>query len=109
VLVDRDPASFEAKYATLLTEPQRTELRNGLEAIRSTLIQTGTITGIELVLGQKEAVVGRVQDLTLQVGNEFVQRYYSNLLEHVENTGHRFGEGLSEPDKQALIAFVATL
>ncbi len=50
-----------------------------------------------------------MQDLTLQVGNDFVQRYYSNLLEHRENDGHRFGEALSERDKQALIAFVATL
>ena len=54
-------------------------------------------------------MVGRVQDLTLQVGNDFVQRYYSNVLEHVENAGHRFGEGLSDRDKAALIAFVATL
>ena len=61
------------------------------------------------MLDRKEAVVGRVQDLTLQVGNDFVQRYYSNLLEHQENSGHTFGETLSERDKQALIAFVATL
>ena len=54
-------------------------------------------------------MVGRVQDLTLQVGNDFVQRYYSNLLEHRENAGHRFGEALNGRDKQALIAFVATL
>ena len=54
-------------------------------------------------------MVGQVQDLTLQVGNDFVQRYYSNLLSLCENDGHRFGEGLTERDKQALIAFVATL
>ena len=61
------------------------------------------------MLDREEAVVGRVQDLTLQVGNDFVQRYYSNVLEHQENAGHRFGEGLSDDDKQALIAFLATL
>jgi hypothetical protein len=109
VLVARDPGKFDAKYATLLTEAQRADLRQGLLAIRSQLIGTATISGIELVLNREEAVVGRVQDLTLQVGNDFVQRYYSNLLEHQENTGHRFGEGLSQRDKQALIAFVATL
>ncbi len=109
VLVDRDPRSFDAKYATLLTEPQRSELRQGLLAIRAALLRTASLRGIELVLNRKEAVVGQVQDLTLQVGNDFVQRYYSNVLEHVENAGHRFGEGLSERDKQALIAFVATL
>ena len=109
VLVGRDPATFDAKYATLLTPERRDELHQGLLAIRSELIETATLTGIELVLDRKEAVVGRVQDLTLQVGNDFVQRYYSNLLEHQENSGHSFGETLSERDKQALIAFVATL
>ena len=61
------------------------------------------------MLGREEAVVGRVQDLTLQVGNDFVQRYYSNVLEHRENDGHRFGEALNGADKEALIAFLATL
>ena len=30
-------------------------------------------------------------------------------LDEIENAGHRFGEDLSEPDKQALTAFLATL
>ena len=54
-------------------------------------------------------MVGRVQDLTLQVGNDFIQRYYSNVLDRVENAGHRFGEGLSERQKQAVTAYLATL
>jgi hypothetical protein len=49
-----------------------------------------------------------ILDLVGDVG-AFVQRYYSNVLERVENAGHRFGEDLSEREKQALIAFVATL
>ena len=94
VLVGRDPDKFDAKYATLLTAPQRDELRDGpAGASARRCSQTATITGIELVLGREEAVVGRVQDLTLQVGNDFVQRYYSNLLEHVENDGHRVRRG----------------
>ena len=51
VLVGRDPDQFEAKYATLLTAPRRDELREGLLAIRSELLETATLTGIELVLG----------------------------------------------------------
>jgi hypothetical protein len=109
VLVGRDPGKFEAKYATLLTAERREELREGLLAIRSELVGTASLGGIELVLGREEAVVGRVQDLTLQVGNDFVQRYYSNLLELRENDGHRFGEGLNSKDKHALTAFLATL
>jgi hypothetical protein len=44
-----------------------------------------------------------------QVESDFIQRYYSNVLERIENAGHRFGETLSDREKQALIAFVATL
>jgi hypothetical protein len=43
-------------------------------------------------------------------------RKYPRLVEHystctadIENDGHRFGEGLPEVDKKALIAFLATL
>jgi hypothetical protein len=35
--------------------------------------------------------------------------YYSSCTDLVENRGHPFGEGLSPADKDALIAFVATL
>ncbi len=109
VLIEADPAKFDAKYAEILTAENRDALRAGLGEIRAALVGTGTLAAIELVLGREEAVVGRVQDLTLQVGNDFVQRYYSNLLDRIENSGHRFGEGLSARDKAALIAFVATL
>jgi len=34
---------------------------------------------------------------------------YSSCTADVEDTGHRFGEDLPEPDKQALTAFLATL
>ena len=34
---------------------------------------------------------------------------YSSCMEVVEDGGHRFGEGLSEKDKKALLAFLATL
>lgn len=109
VLVSRDEEKFRTKYSALLEPGRIDELAEGLRAIRAELVDTASITGIELVLGREEAVVGRVEDLTLQVGNDFVQQYYSNVLERVENAGHRFGEGLSPREKQALTAFVATL
>jgi hypothetical protein len=34
---------------------------------------------------------------------------YSNSTADVENGGHSYGESLSPADKQALIAFLATL
>jgi mono/diheme cytochrome c family protein len=109
VLVGNDMATFDAKYAGLLTPEQHGELRDGLLAIRAALLETTSLAAVDLVLGRDEPVVGKLQDLTLQVGNDFVQRYYSNVLGHVENAGHRFGEGLSEQDKAALTAFLATM
>lgn len=67
------------------------------------------MTTIELVRGRSDAIARTAEDLTLQIDDAFVQRFYSNVLERIENAGHRFGEGLSDREKQALIAFVATL
>src|SRR3546814_11083050 len=93
VLAAREPQRFDEKYATLLTAEQRAELKQGLLDIRGTIItEPGPV----------------ILDLVGDVG-DFVQRYYSNVLERVENAGHRFGEDLSEREKQALIAFVAPL
>jgi hypothetical protein len=44
----------------------------------------------------------------LEAGAE-LREIYSNSLAVIENDGHRFGEDLSEKDKDALTAFLATL
>jgi hypothetical protein len=93
VLAERDPAKLEGKYETLMTDEQLAELKDGLGRIREELL---SVDGFKML------------DITA-VQSEFIQRYYSNVLERVENAGHRFGENLSEREKQALIAFVATL
>ena len=40
---------------------------------------------------------------------ELLRRHYSNCTDEIENAGHRFGEDLSDTDKKALTAFLATL
>jgi hypothetical protein len=93
VLAARDPAKLDRKYETLLTPEQLAELKAGLGQIRQELLaKQGFMTF----------------DITA-VQSDFIQRYYSNVLERIENAGHRFGENLSDREKQALIAFVATL
>lgn len=93
VLFNRDPEKLKAKYATILKPEQFSSLRSGLEKMRRKLLsKTGFM---EL-------------DLT-KVESSFVQRFYSNILNRIENRGHRFGEGLSDGEKKALIAFLATL
>jgi hypothetical protein len=89
----RDAPKLDAKYNGILTPGQLTDLKQGLNALWPIL--TGTPGALKL-------------DIT-QAQNDFVQRYYSNVLGRSENSGHRFGEKLSDRDKQALIAFLATL
>jgi hypothetical protein len=93
VLAERDPAKLEHKYETLMTPEELDDLKDGLGRIREELL---SVDGFKML------------DITA-VQSEFMQRYYSNVLERVENAGHRFGENLSDREKQALIAFVATL
>ena len=76
-----------------MTPEQLDELKDGLGRIWEELL---SVDGFKML------------DLTA-VQSDFIQRYYSNVLERVENAGHRFGENLSDREKQALIAFVATL
>ncbi|MCB1952879.1 MAG: cytochrome c, partial [Rhodocyclaceae bacterium] len=38
-----------------------------------------------------------------------VKQIYSSCFAEIENAGHRFGEDLSDADKKALTAFLATL
>jgi hypothetical protein len=38
-----------------------------------------------------------------------IKKYYMTSTDFVENSGHPFGSGLSERERRALIAFVATL
>jgi len=40
---------------------------------------------------------------------EFIDVNYESCMQVIENEGHRFGEDLSDADKKALTAFVATL
>jgi hypothetical protein len=51
---------------------------------------------------------GRFVDV-LKQKRRFLQANYQTCMQEVENEGHRFGEDLSETDKKALIAFMATL
>jgi hypothetical protein len=93
VLSRRDPQKLEAKYWDLLTVGRFHDLKQGLDRLHARLeSHEGHLT---LDLSQEQ--------------RDFIQAYYSNVLGLVENSGHRFGEALSDREKQALIAFLATL
>ncbi len=93
ILDERNPDKLEAKYETQLTLKRFKELKAGLAELRTLLrSQPGYF----------------LLDLT-RVRGDFIQAYYSNVLDRVDNDGHRFGANLSDAEKQALIAFLATL
>jgi hypothetical protein len=93
VLSRRPPGDLEAKYRTVLPPERLDGLHKGLDELYATL---------------RSAPLPFTFDVT-KVQSDFVQAYYSNVLEPTENTGHEFGKDLSEREKQALIAFLATL
>ena len=92
VLVVTDQDRLRAKYDGLLTGAQMDELIAGLTQVRRQVFEdTGDI----------------VRSLREQW--PFIERYYVNSKARVENAGHAFGEDLSDDDKKALTAFLATL
>ncbi len=93
VLMKRHPEKLDEKYATVLTPEQYEGLKAGLKAMRDRLLKDLDLTLLD---------ISTVQD-------DFIQNYYSNVLGRIENAGHRFGEDLSDADKKALTAFLATL
>lgn len=93
VLLERHGDKLDGKYKGVLTPAQYADLKTGLKELRDRLLRE-----------REKAIVDISGD-----PNTFVQRYYSNVLDRVENKGHRFGEDLSPTDKKALIAFMATL
>ncbi len=93
VLLKRDTAKLDAKYKDLLDASQLAALKDGLQRLI-----------LAAIIDDKPAVI----ELSGERG-AFVRNFYSNILDRVENVGHRFGETLSNQDKDALIAFVATL
>jgi hypothetical protein len=95
VLADRNPAKLDEKYAGILTPARIAELKAGLDRLRPAFAVSG-----------RQVIV----DITQPPGQAaFIQSFYSNVLGRVENSGHTFGERLTDDEKKALIAFLATL
>lgn len=93
VLVGRDPAALRAKYDGILSAEQIIDLDAKLQAFRLVLLALSPGKVFSLAVDQFE----------------FIQKYYSNALVRFENSGHAFGAELDDRQKQALIAFLATL
>ena len=74
----------------------------------------GSDTG-KKVLADLQAIAGEVAGKpnglveALKARPYLIKQAYSSCTAEIENDGHRFGEDLSEADKNALIAFLATL
>jgi len=93
-LAKRNATKLDEKYAGILTPARLAELKAGLDRLWP---------DFELSRGQVTF------DITQQNRAAFIQSFYSNVLGRVENSGHTFGTNLSDDEKKALIAFLATL
>lgn len=89
--------------------------KTGAQELKASLIQRfGEDTGGK-VLGDLKAIadelIGQPNALVeaLKARPYLIKQVYSSCTAEIENEGHRFGEDLSEADKKALIAFLATL
>jgi hypothetical protein len=92
-LAKTDPKALRAKFlARGVSDQEADAIVKGIQ---------GVLT--EIIVNPEKAIsiVGDHRD--------FLMRFYSNTTDLVENKGHRFGEDLSESDKKALTAFLATL
>ncbi len=83
-LAKRDPAKLEAAGKKDLL-PELTKLADDLLADPAKFVQ---------VFRERKA---------------FIAKHYVSCMAEIENEGHPFGEGLSDADKKALTAFLATL
>jgi hypothetical protein len=92
VLVLTDKDKLRAKYDGLLSDAQLDELIAGLTKVRREVFEN------------TDDIVR-----SLRAQWPFIEKYYVNSKARIENAGHTFGEDLSDSDKKALTAFLATL
>jgi hypothetical protein len=95
VLLNRDPAKLDDKYAGILASDRMAELKQGLDGLRLLITASRGQVTIDITEPKAQA--------------DFIQAFYSNVLGRVENSGHLFGTNLSDDEKKALTAFLATL
>ena len=93
VLAKTDPEALRAKF-----------VKRGVSAEEADEIVEGIQAVLKEIIAHPENVISIVGD-----HRDFITRFYSNTTDLVENKGHRFGEDLSDSDKKALTAFLATL
>jgi hypothetical protein len=95
VLTNRNPAKLDEKYAGILTPARLAVLKDGLNELRARITRKEGEFTLDITEPKADA--------------DFIQSFYSNALGRVENSGHTFGERLTDDEKKALIAFLATL
>lgn len=89
------PKELESRLATVLPAAEAQKLAAEMQAIGRAIVSDPN----RLVEVVKEA----------RARTPALWQVYSSCSAEIENDGHRFGEDLSDADKNALIAFLATL
>lgn len=131
VIIDAGPRTWDGRTEKAVVGTGQIRIPAGIAANSMTSLDHKALI-IDLFLAKRSpeklnskmdkdsvATLKRIADDTLVSPAEFaailrnqrdlVRNFYSNCTAEIENEGHRFGEDLSDADKKALIAFLATL
>ena len=82
--------------------------RPRLRKLTASTIATASISTLLEIADEVLKNPSRFVDI-LREKRDFLSANYETCTQEIENEGHRFGEDLSEADKKALTAFLATL
>jgi hypothetical protein len=100
-----DHKAFVRDLVELRLKPQVLEQRLGRELGAEEA--TKTVADLRAVSG--ELLKSPERPIETMRRHPRLVELYSSCTADIENDGHRFGEDLSDQDKKALIAFLATL
>ncbi|HKY01606.1 MAG TPA: hypothetical protein VJM53_03560, partial [Burkholderiales bacterium] len=90
-----DPQGLEQRLAKDLGPEEATATVNELRSLVAEFL--------------KQPKDGKVMPVAVMRSHPKLVEFYSNCTADIENDGHPFGQDLSEADKKALIAFLATM
>ncbi len=84
------------------------ESKTNFDALKTRLQDEQAAKEVQTMLGEFVANLGRPMNV-IDKHQALVKKHYMTSTDFWENSGHPFGTGLSDQDKKALTAFVATL
>jgi hypothetical protein len=84
------------------------ESKTNFDALKSRLKDEQAANEVKAMLGEFALSLGQPMNV-IEKHQALIRKHYMTSTDYWENSGHPFGTGLTDREKKALIAFVATL